>query len=440
MLHDPEHRGLLENLFIEDLSAVDIESADSPEILDMVYQQVKLSTVLPEELQTKNLALLNKVSSLTGETTAEATQSLGAVAIDTDPVKEMLYKDNTADHLSENQETIDSDSLQRKRNKPFGIGNWTVAATVLITIAAGAYYSSQNYSKPDQKDSEEAFKKAAYILPGGNKAVLTLSDGSNIELDGAANGNIATESGTTIEKTADGRLSYSSFAANPPQPGSKPALNTITTPKGGQYQVILPDGTKVWLNASSSLRYPAVFTGQDRRVELTGEAYFEVAKNKEKPFFVKSQKQEVEVLGTHFNINAYNDEERVKTTLMEGHVKVKLNNGKTALLKPGEQSQVLDNIRVMPVEAGTAVEWKDGVFRFDDENIVSIMRQFSRWYDIDVVCQGDLSTACFVGQISKNNNLSQVLRLLTLTRSVRFKIEGKKVTVMPQYINASKTD
>lgn len=303
---------------------------------------------------------------------------------------------------------------------------WVAAAVAVLVIGIGSYYFS---SHPGELGGAKlGYNKGEHILPGGNKAVLTLSDGSQIELDDLANGEIAKESGVKITKTADGRLLYT---VREGLSHVKPAFNTITTPKGGQYQIALPDGTMVWLNAASSLKYPSSFTGKDRLVTLVGEGYFEVAKDKKRPFKVETTQQEVEVLGTHFNINAYDDEEGVKTTLIEGSVKVKLPSNKSAMLKPGEQSLVSTDIKISPVDANSAIDWKQGLFWFNDESIYSIMRQFSRWYNIEVEYKGDVSNVRFGGQVSRMKNLSQVLRIMELTKSVQFRVEGNKIIVMP---------
>ncbi|MBC8985160.1 FecR family protein [Pedobacter sp. N36a] len=304
---------------------------------------------------------------------------------------------------------------------------WVAAAVAVLAIGIGGYYLG-SMPKPHGNVISSVGEKGENILPGRNKAVLTLSDGSKISLDDMANGEIAKESGVKITKTADGRILYS---VREGLSHVKPAFNTISTPNGGQYQIALPDGTMVWLNAASSLKYPSSFTGKDRFVTLTGEAYFEVAKDKKKPFRVKTLQQEVEVLGTHFNINAYGDEEVVKTTLIEGSVKVKLPSDKSAVLKPGEQSSVLNDIKINQVDANSAIDWKQGLFWFNDESIYSIMRQFSRWYNIEVEYRGNVSNIRFGGQVSRMKNLSQVLRIMELTKSIQFKVEGNKIIVMP---------
>jgi ferric-dicitrate binding protein FerR (iron transport regulator) len=209
--------------------------------------------------------------------------------------------------------------------------------------------------------------------------------------------------------------------------------NTISTPKGGQYQVTLSDGSKVWLNAASSLRFPATFSGKERKVELTGEGYFEVAHNKKMPFHVTVNDLDVEVLGTHFNINAYADESAIKTTLLEGSVKVVKGN-ETKIIEPGEQASVTtseDEINVkQQVDLEQVVAWKNGIFQFERADIESVMRQISRWYDIDVDYHGRVSEH-FGGTISRDVNISDVLKMLEMTGGVNFKIDGKKVIVMP---------
>jgi ferric-dicitrate binding protein FerR (iron transport regulator) len=209
-------------------------------------------------------------------------------------------------------------------------------------------------------------------------------------------------------------------------------MNTIQTPRGGQYQVILPDGTKVWLNAASSLTYPTAFTGGDRAVQLRGEAYFEVAGNKEKPFKVMVGNMQVNVLGTHFNVMAYEDENAIQTTLLEGAVQV-TNGGVSHLLKPGQEGRLdrsSDAFRLLDVDADEAVAWKNGVFQFGGISIETVMRQIVRWYDVDVEYQGRTNEH-FRGTISRSANASEVFKMLELTGAVHFTIDGKKVIVKP---------
>ncbi len=265
--------------------------------------------------------------------------------------------------------------------------------------------------------------------PGGNKAVLILADGSSIVLDSAHNGSLAQQGNTKILKLDAGQLSYKTGATVTGQV----LYNTIATPRGGQYQVTLADGTEVWLNAASSLRFPTAFTGNERVVELTGEAYFEVAKNAALPFRVKVNNMDVQVLGTHFNIMAYSNEQSVKTTLLEGRVKV-TGNGTTQGLIPGQQA-VRDNstgsLKVKEVNTDLAVAWKNGLFRFRETNIKEVMRQVERWYDVDVEYKTPGTEQDYTGIVPRSQNVSALLQLLELTGTVHFKVEGKKITVLP---------
>ncbi|SMC38036.1 FecR family protein [Pedobacter africanus] len=266
------------------------------------------------------------------------------------------------------------------------------------------------------------------VVPGGDKAFLTLANGRKISLTDAANGEIAKEAGLSITKTADGQLVYT---VKEDTETSTNLLNTIETPKGGKYQINLPDGTRVWLNAASSLRYPAKFVGDKRMVTLTGEGYFEVAKNREMPFIVKTAGQEVHVLGTHFNINSYADEGSVKTTLAEGSVRViPAAEAEKITLKPGEQSE-LDNkgIKVKKADLEAVLAWKQGDFIFDGEDLKSIMRKVARWYDVEVIYKGVFDHLKFGGSISRSKNISSVLGIMEETGSVHFHIEGKRITV-----------
>ncbi|SEM84964.1 FecR protein [Mucilaginibacter gossypiicola] len=317
----------------------------------------------------------------------------------------------------------------------FMSGRWLIAASVALFLTLSTLlviYLKHNIASLSTGNQQAAAKHL--IAPGGNKAILTLSNGSKITLDDLGTGQLAKQSGVTITKTGNGKLVYTitNDASNATK-GNEQAYNTIETPKGGQYQVNLPDGSKVWLNAESSLRYPTNFSGAVRRVELNGEAYFEVAKNPAKPFKVVSNSQEVEVLGTHFNISSYPDDASVKTTLLEGSVKVlstKLNQSK--LLKPGEQSNITDNsIHVQEVDTDDVVAWKNGYFMFVDEDLKSIMSKLARWYNIDVEYTGNVDNLKFGGMVSRSKDLAQALKIIEKTGSVKIKIEGRRVIIMP---------
>lgn len=264
------------------------------------------------------------------------------------------------------------------------------------------------------------------VLPGGNKATLVLSDGKQVELEQLQLGDITDGEGLAIKKDEDGQLSYS-----PEQYHKLTGFNTVKTPKGGQYKVLLPDGSKVWLNAASSITYPAAFNTNERRVVLTGEAYFEVAskvRNRKKlPFIVETAKQKIEVLGTRFNVNAYDDEHSTKTTLLEGKVKVVTEN-ETVILKPSQQFNIdQEGISTRKVDVEPAVDWKNGDFIFAEENIKSIMRKIGRWYNVEIAYDTDVPDEILSGNISRNRNLSEVLRMLELSGDVRFRIENNMV-------------
>ncbi|MNK47393.1 fec operon regulator FecR [compost metagenome] len=303
--------------------------------------------------------------------------------------------------------------------KRFSKTKFAAAAVLLVVFSVGLFF----YNKSDENTV------AMEILPGGNKALLTLGDGQKISLNDAADGNIADQANVSITKTADGQLIYTVVNA---EDNSLPAsYNTVETPKGGQFNIVLPDGTKVWLNAASSLRFPTYFAGKQRKVELSGEGYFEVSRNKEAPFIVKTDHQEVEVLGTKFNINSYKDEGVTKTTLLEGRVRVS-SAFAVHTLKPGQQSLLKGtSLAVADVDTEIAVAWKNGQFMFNDEHLEVIMRQISRWYDVEVAfAHKPAPTKLFWGTISRFENVSQVLEILEMTKSVKFKIEGRRIIVL----------
>lgn len=298
------------------------------------------------------------------------------------------------------------------------------AAVILLALGIGGYFLAK---RGDVQPAVETL--AQDLAPGSNKAVLTLANGEKILLDNAQNGRLAVQGNASITKKSDGNIGYEA-TKDPASGSSLVAFNTVSTPLGGQYHLTLSDGTEVWLNAGSSIRFPTTFSGAERKVEISGEVYFEVARNPAKPFLVANERQLVEVLGTHFNVNAYADEEVVRTTLLEGAVRVSA-AGNSSTIKPGEQA-VLGSQRLTVTSANTeeAVAWKNGYFRFNDEKIGSIMRKLSRWYDIEVSFKGPVSEEGFNGKISRYKNISQVLRMLEKTGAVQFQIEGRKVIVM----------
>ena len=338
------------------------------------------------------------------------------------------------------REKIFSDEKIRRMNRRYFI---SIAAVLLILLSFTTYFLT--YKKLSKESSPIAGTKKEVISPGGNKAVLTLADGKTILLDSAANGLLASEGDISIRKDKEGQLVYE-VKANRHGRGatdgdSRSAYNIISTPRGGQYQIDLPDGTRVWLNAASSLKFPTAFNGRERKVELDGEAYFEVAKVSGKeasgpsphiPFIVASSRQEVKVLGTHFNISAYKDEDVVKTTLLEGSVEVtQLQSGRFQRLRPGQQARVTDDILVNNIDPDQEIAWKNGYFVFDNEDVESIMRKISRWYNVEVDYQGNIQSKKFAGTISKFKDVSEVLGLMELTKKIHFKIQERRIVVMP---------
>jgi transmembrane sensor len=295
----------------------------------------------------------------------------------------------------------------------------TVAASFFILLSLGLYLTifSPKPTSPYAND----------IAPGSNKAVLTLASGKQISLTDVKAGEIAKQSGIEITKSADGQLVYTVTGKS-----KESSLNTIETPNGGQYMVCLSDGTKVWLNAASTLKFPAQFNGATRDVELSGEAYFEVAKDKKKPFNVTSNMQRVQVLGTHFNIHNYVSESFAKTTLLEGSVKVTaLTGASSATLQPGMQSSLENNVlKTASVNTEEVVAWQKGYFMFNKEPLENIMNSVSRWYDVDIIYQDqEIRKNTFWGTIDKFKSVSQVLKVLELTGEVHFKIQGRKIIV-----------
>jgi hypothetical protein len=312
------------------------------------------------------------------------------------------------------------------------------AATVLIFLVSGLYF----FIKRDQVLTAPVPVKVAVkqkiqdIQPGGIKAILTLSDGKKIVLDDSQNGVVINQGGIKIHKNSKGIIEYTlSKSANEQNLSERREIQTvfnpIQTPVGGKFQLNLADGSKVWLNSASSLRFPVFFSGDSREVELKGEAYFEVSKHDDKKFSVRSGNQTVEVLGTHFNINAYSDEPSITTTLIEGAVRViELNTKKSQILRPGEQSKVDRDIRVQRKDTQAEVAWKDGYFYFENASIEIVMRQLGRWYGITVRYEGALPEHHFEGAIATNLTLLEVLEILQKS-NIHFRLEGKEVVVMP---------
>lgn len=303
---------------------------------------------------------------------------------------------------------------------------WWMAASVLLLLGTVLYFQIGSGDKREQTATVKPVQND--VLPGKNGAVLTLADGRQVMLDSSGDGIIATQNGSKVYMK-NGQLTYDQKGA---ASGAAP-YNTMVTPKGRQFVVSLPDGTKAWLNASSSITYPTVFSGKDRLVKITGEVYFEVVQQKNRPFIVDVDgKQTVQVLGTQFNINSYSDEVSIATTLVEGSIKVSAND-KSVFLRPGQQSRAAGDGKELTVHTGVDVNrevaWKNGLFVFNDADIKSVMRQISRWYNVEVVYDDPPLDKLFMGKISRNVPVSKVIHLLELTKLVHFTVDGNTITV-----------
>ena len=339
-------------------------------------------------------------------------------------------------------------------------GRAVAAASILLLILGGAvWWLSGRVTHPGLAGTAKPIKTLpADVAPGGNKAMLILADGSKITLDSAQDGTLARQGNVQVLKLSGGRLAYRMQGSGEPgqaspttQGGGEPgqrakaaaeaiSYNTIATPRGGQYQVVLPDGTKAWLNAASTLRFPTAFTGKNRVVELTGEGYFEVAKDAAHPFRVSvppaageaGPGTQIDVLGTHFNVMAYTEEGGVTTSLLEGSVRV-TGGARSGLLKPGEQaaySSGSGDLKIGEADMEQAVAWKNGLFQFEGATIEIVMRQVARWYNVQVQYKGKIPRH-FSGLISRNATLSQVLKMLEIAGGATFQLEGNTISVIP---------
>lgn len=321
-------------------------------------------------------------------------------------------------------------STFQKKQKLSRIILWggSIAASLLLIISIGVHFLNTKELKLVEKTNKsQVFDKD----PGGNKAILTLGDGTKIVLDDIINGQIAEQGGIKISKAADGSILYD-MPLIAEQENKTVLYNTIETPKGGKYQIILPDGSKVWLNSVSSLHFPSTFSGKVRHVELTGEAYFDIAKNPDIPFIVKTKDMNILVTGTQFNVMAYRDENFSATTLVEGSVRIS-NPTNKMILKPGEQALTTKESETFSkknVDIEQTIAWKNGLFQFSNSDMTTVMNQISRWYDVSIEYRGAVPEKHFGGYISRDSKLSQVLKMLELS-GVQFLIEDKKIIVLP---------
>lgn len=383
-------------------------------------------TSLTQEEQNKLLAYLNA---------AEANRTKYVELMDAEQLRQKL-----AHYANRNQnEDLNFQTIRQQLNKPtrvyplhfFKKYRWLAAAVVLL--AAGAWLLTHNITQKRKNPALAATSAPQPIVPGKAGAVLTLDDGSQLVLDSMGNGVVATRQGTHII-LKNGQLAYDKTHA-----GNEPLIyNTLATPKGREFKITLPDGTQAWLNSASSIRYPLRFNSNERVVSITGEVYFEVAKimsaGRKTPFIVNvntpaGNAGKVEVLGTHFNIDAY--ENVSKTTLLEGKVKVSsMGNGQSAMLKPGQQATVSQSITVQTASIDKVMAWRRGFFDFNDAGLKEVMQQLARWYDIDVEYRGSIPAITFAGEMSRGMTWPGVMKALEESK-VHFTIEGRKIIILP---------
>jgi transmembrane sensor len=326
---------------------------------------------------------------------------------------------------------IDTGSNFKSKSK---FSRLRVPLLFMAVVIIGTYFYTSRVQK-ENTDQVVASVKPNDILPGGSRAILTLADGRKIELDESENGVLVNQGSIKVHKNSDGIIEYTFIKQERKDIAvsdkAEPVYNTIETPVGGKYQLNLADGTKVWLNSSSSLRFPIFFSDDNREVELKGEAYFEVSKDFKRKFSVRSGIQTVEVLGTQFNINAYSDEKSIKTTLFEGEIRViDLKTNDSKLLKPGEQSNVDQSIQIKRIDTQAEIAWKEGYFYFKKADIQTVMRQLGRWYGVTTRYEGNIPVNHFSGSISNSLTLLEVLEILEKS-DIHFSLDGKEVVVMP---------
>lgn len=306
------------------------------------------------------------------------------------------------------------------KKKVYPLRRYWAAASIVFVLCMGTYLWFQH--NREQKGTDTYTQLSSDIKPGKAGAILTLADGTQLVLDSLGNGVVATQNGAAAV-LKNGQLSYERSGKDQ----GEVVYNTMSTPRGRQFHVTLPDATVVWLNAASSIRFPTVFKGAERRVEVVGEAYFEVAKNEKIPFRVSvNGRAEIEVLGTHFNVDAYDNNKALKTTLLEGSVKV---NG--TVIKPGEQALITNALRVIKnADLSKVMAWKNGLFNFEGATLEEVMQQLERWYDIEVVYEKGIPDIAFGGEMTKNISLDGLL--LALEKSdIHFRLEGRKLIVLP---------
>lgn len=354
----------------------------------------------------------------------KANQELFEKIVATHNLQESIHKFSEYD-ITKGRNKVEEKIKSRNRKKNiYRITRYAAAILLPIISTTLIYFFVFRYT-PEPSTTN-------HLLPGGPKATLTLADGRIITLDNAQNGEVAQQGNASVIKK-NTQLIYNASYLKSSTGNLAPAFNTLTTPHGGEYQLTLPDGSKVMLNAESSIKFPTAFVGKERRVEIKGEAYFEVTKNVKKPFIVQANnKAEVRVLGTHFNINAYDNEVMIKTTLLEGSVQVSSSLNHLVILKPGQQA-TLDGkgkMEVVNVDTEEAVAWKNGRFLFINQDLSTIMRNMARWYGINVIYTNtEVQKLKFNVDIRKYENFEKVKEIMELTEKLNIEINGKTVRV-----------
>ena len=402
---DNKRFDLLAKKLLED----SITAAEIREYLDWLNQPETAEVIIPEAFAASKEMLENRMLNYLQEQLAAEKIAL--------PAKPPM------------ESTIESPSHERSIPFRFKIKyrRWIAAASVLILLSAGLIIWAP-FNVPKKQLTNTNRYPVPALKPGTDKAILILADGRKIILDSAQNGMLAQEGGTRILKQSGDQLVY-----KPGNTQTDISYNTMATPNGGQYRLVLPDGSIVWLNAASSITYPTVFNGRERKVSILGEAYFEISPDREKPFLVDvAGKASIEVLGTHFNVNAYADEQRILTTLLEGRIRLGTKSGQVTL-HPGQQASAAISAAISlenNVDTSQVVSWKNGYFQFNRTDLQTVMRQIARWYDVDIKYEGKIPADKFIGRLPRSASGAQVLQALQ-EMQVHVRIEGKTMIVMP---------
>jgi hypothetical protein len=350
-------------------------------------------------------------------------------------IKKLLSEHKSDDHIpTTDWERLYQKIVEEKNKRHTGLvirrmywAGWAAAAIIFLLLGTGYYlFTHKKQEQQGEVVKTERITNNDIAPPNTVNAVLTLANGQSIILDSTGNGTLALQGAVNVVKLADGQIAYRGTS-------KEIQYNILSNPRGSKViSLSLADGSKVWLNAASSLKYPTAFTGKERKVEITGEAYFEVAHNPDHPFIVSRAGTSIEVLGTHFNVNAYDDESSLDVTLLEGSVSVMASHSMhPEMIKPGTQAQVNKNGDIQmdnSVDLNEVIAWKNGLFSFKGTDIESIMRQVSRWYDVDVIFKEPIKEK-FYAEVSKSTNVSTLLEMLQATKAVQFNVEGNTITV-----------